>query len=300
MLNQGDPAGPESGVVAVVTSFDPDQSLVSVCRSVVGQVDALVVVDDGSDALDEAVMDECTALGATVVRQPSNLGIGAALDAGVARARTLVPGGRPAVLTLDQDSTVPDGYVRALLTALEHARAAGVAVAMVGPSAATGLRAATGRDVGGVVLSREPIQSGLLFPPEALAELGDFAAELFIDGVDTEYYLRALQAGLQAVAAPGAYLDHRLGRRHELRVAGKTVPVVHAATFRYYYIARNRVALVRRYGRTMPGWAAGAVVRDLRHLAIVTVAVPGRAARLRETARGLRDGFRGLTGRRPS
>lgn len=300
MLSQGSPAGPDGGVAAVVTAFDPDSSLVTVCRSVVDQVDVLVVVDDGSAAPDETVFDACAALGATILRQPSNLGIGAALDVGVEHARSLVPGGRPAVLTLDQDSVVPDGYVAALVEALDRARRAGVRTAMVGPSAATGIRSAAGQDVGGVVFSREPIQSGLLFPADALDELGLFDADLFIDGVDTEFYLRALRAGLRAVVAPDVSLEHRLGRRHEVSIAGRTVPLVHAATFRYYYIARNRVALVRRYGRAFPGWAAGTLVRDLRHLVIVTVAVPGRRARLRETVAGLRDGLRGVTGRRPS
>jgi rhamnosyltransferase len=41
-----------------------------------------------------------------------------------------------------------------------------------------------------------------------------------------------------------------------------------------------------------------AVVRALRHLAIVTALAPGRRARLREAAAGLAAGWRGESGAR--
>ncbi|WP_136519423.1 glycosyltransferase [Cellulomonas telluris] len=291
----GGDAGATTQVVAVVTAFQPDDGLLEVVRSVGPQVDRVVVVDDGSSDEAAPVLARAAEAGATVLRQGANLGIGAALNAGLRAA------GDADVLTLDQDSRVPAGYVAALRAALDAARAAGVAVGMVGPGRATGVRAAAAAPgaASDVVEGREPIQSGLLLPADALAALGPFDAALFIDGVDTEYWLRARAAGFRAVVAPGTQLEHRLGRAHEVRLAGRRLAVTHAAIFRYYYIARNRVVLVRRYGRREPVWALGAVVRDVRHLAITCVLVPGRLARLRETAAGLRDGARGRTGRRP-
>lgn len=291
-------------VVAVVTAFRPDDALDAVVASVAGQVDRVVVVDDGSGPAADAALARVAAAGAVVVRQDANRGIGAALNAGL-RAATAATAGPDAgaavdVLTLDQDSALPAGYVAALRAAADRARAAGVAVGMVGPGQATGVRAAAGAGSGAVVEGREPIQSGLLLPHDARAVLGEFDEALFIDGVDTEYWLRARAHGLRAVVAPGTTLDHRLGRRHDVVLpGGRRLAVGHAATFRYYYIARNRVALVRRYGRREPGWALGAVARDVRHLLLTTALVPGRAARIGETLRGLRDGLRGRTGRRP-
>lgn len=288
-------------VAAVVTAFNPDASLLTVCSSVIDQVDVVVVVDDGSPEPDEDIFARCSALGAIVVRQEQNLGIGAALNAGILVARSH-PSSTPstAILTLDQDSAVPQGYVAALAQALRAATQAGVPVAMVGPAQATGVRSARGEGDGEVVFSREPIQSGLLIPAETLEEVGLFDAELFIDGVDTEYFLRAEARGRRAIVADDATLEHQLGRRHVVRLLGREIPVVHAATFRYYYIARNRIILLRRYLRADARWAAGAVLRDLRHLAIVTVLVPGRIARLRETVAGVRDGLRSTTGPRPA
>jgi rhamnosyltransferase len=301
MPNSAAPA-PSARVTAVVTAFRPDAGLLEVCASVAPQVDAVVVVDDGSGPAADGVLDACAALGATVLRHPGNRGIGAALNTGVSAALDAAGGAPADVLTLDQDSAVPRGYVAALRAALGRARAAGLDVAMVGPGRATGVRAAGAGDgdADGVVRAREPIQSGLLLTAGALRALGPFDAGLFIDGVDTEYWLRARARGLAAVVAPDAELTHRLGRRHEVRLGGRALlSVGHAAEFRYYYIARNRVELVRRFGRREPAWAAGAVLRDLRHLALTTVLVPGRAGRLRETLDGLRDGARRVRGPRP-
>lgn len=297
----GGPAGIPSGVGAVITAFRPDDRLEAACRSVADQVALVVVVDDGSPPGHEDVLGRCADLGAVVVRHGANRGVGAALDTGLAEVRARLGAGLSHVLTLDQDSRTPPGYVGALLAAEAAARGAGRRPGLVGPARAGAVRAASaGTGSGeGYALGREPIQSGLLVTRAALDELGDFDATLFIDGVDTDYYLRARSAGLDVVAAPGTRLEHALGSEHEVLGGGRGPRVVHAAAFRYYYIARNRVHLVRRHGRRHPGWAIGAVARDVRHLALVTVLVPGRGERLARTAAGLVDGLRGVLGPDP-
>ena len=285
-------------VAAVVTSFRPGPALPALVAAIRPQVAEVVVVDDATPtAYQGDALAQCEALGAVVVRHERNSGIGQALATGAARARATLPGAAW-LLTLDQDSLPPAGFVAALLDTAARAAGAGLDVAMVGPSAAGRVRSAAVRGPGPVALSREPVQSGLLVPLDVLDRLGGFATELFIDGVDTDLYLRARRAGLVAVAAE-VRLEHALGSTHVVRIAGRSFGLVHAAPFRYYYIARNRVHLLRRHGRAAPGWAVSAVLRDVRHLAVTTVLVPGRAARLRETAAGLRDGWRGVVGRRP-
>jgi rhamnosyltransferase len=285
---------------AVITAYCPERSLVAAVRSVRDQVEQVVVVDDGSPgggsaALDE-VLHECASLGATVVRHDSNRGIGAALNTGVRRARDADPAATH-VLTLDQDSEVPAGFVADLLAAEQHAVTAGVAVGMTSPGAiATVRRSGPARDRG-FEPGGEPIQSGLLLPVATLDVVGDFDESLVIDGVDSDYWLRAVDRGLTAVVAPGVSLGHRLGHPVVLP-GGRELPLVVASEFRYYYQWRNLVRLVRRHGRRHPGWAAGAVVRASRHLAIVTALAPGRRGRLREALRGLGAGLRGDTGGR--
>ena len=283
-----------------MAAFRPGPELAMCVETVRGQVDAVVVVVDEHPLADATreVLDRCRAAGADVVEHADNRGIGAALNTGVARLHELLPD-LTDVLTLDQDSAVPAGYVAALLAAGSAARAAGVRVGMVAPgSVGSMVRLPGRRRTDGVRLGGEPIQSGLLVPAAVLDRVDGFDESLFIDGVDTDFYLRARDLGLRCVLAPGARLEHRLG--HAITVSGdREGPLVVASTFRYHYQWRNLVALLRRHARRHPGWAATAVVRAVRHLAIVTVLAPGRVARLREAYAGLRAGLRRESGRRP-
>ncbi len=295
------PGSPAPVVGAAIAAFRPGPELLTGVEAVLGQVAAVVVVVDEhpvSEATRE-VLDRCRRAGADVVEHPANRGIGAALNTGFARLRELLPG-LTDVLTLDQDSAVPEGHVAALLAARAAARAAGVHVGMVAPESVGSIVRLPGRRPrpDGVRLGGEPIQSGLLVPVEVLEQVSGFDESLFIDGVDTDFYLRARDLGFQCVLAPGIRLEHRLGQAITVG-ADRELPLLVASTFRYHYQWRNLVALLRRHARRHPAWAVLAVVRAVRHLAIVTVLTPGRVARLREAYAGLRAGMRGETGPRP-
>lgn len=295
-----DVAAPVVG--AAVAAFRPGDELLAAVEGVSAQVSSVVVVVDEHPVppASREVLDACRAAGAEIVEHDTNRGIGAALNTGVARLDELLPA-LTHVLTLDQDSAVPQGYVDALVAAGTTAAAAGVRVGMVAPDSVGSIVRLPGRRTAadGVRLGGEPIQSGLLVPRRVLERTGGFDEDLFIDGVDTDFYLRARDLGLQCVLAPGTRLEHRLGRAITVG-EDRELPLLVAATFRYHYQWRNLVALLRRHARRHPVWAVRAVVRAVRHLAIVTVLAPGRLARLREAWGGLRAGLRGDRGRRPS
>ncbi|MDQ1597776.1 MAG: rhamnosyltransferase [Microbacteriaceae bacterium] len=313
------PALSAADVVAVITSYNPSSSILAACTSVSGQVARVVVVDDGSDGSVD-ILDQCAALGCTVVRLAVNSGIAAALNAGVAEATNTAAtnteatnteatnaNGTPSfVLTLDQDSRVGPTYVSELLAAWSSALAAGVPVAMVAPETVEGLPTRVRTVRGSTLIGDEPIQSGLLIAADTLARLGPFLEPLFIDGVDTEFFLRGRAAGLETIVARGARVSHSLGDRHyptifgrRIVVAGSEVGLVRSAPFRYYYIARNHVHLLREYGRTQRRWAIRETFLDLRHFAVVLVLIPGRWRRLRLIVMGVLDGLRRVSGKMP-
>lgn len=287
---------PSFRAAAVITAYRPDSSLPEAVRSVLGQVQQVVVVDDGSPSGGD-VLGECEAMGATVLRHGDNRGIGAALNTGIRAARSADPT-LTHVLTMDQDSTLPVGYVETLVLAEQAATRSGVRVGMTSPGDITTVRRRRSDGREDFLAGGEPIQSGLLLPVATLDAVGDFDESLVIDGVDSDYWLRAVDAGLDAVVAPGVSLTHRLGQPVVL-ASGRELPFVVASRFRYYYQWRNLVVLVRRHGRRHPGWAAGAVVRALRHLVLVTVFAAGRVPRLRVARAGLLAGVRGERGLMP-
>src|SRR5690349_17619281 len=164
------------------------------------------------------------------------------------------------------------------------AEQAGVRVRVVAPEHVTGLPDQRA--------GRVPVQSGLLIPTATLRRVGDFDESLVIDGVDDDFALRCLDAGLALVVAEGVRLGHRLGETHDVSIAGRTVTLTRSAPFRYYYLTRNRIRLVRRHGRRHPGWAADQAVGLVRHLILVQVFLPGRRERARSVAHGARDSGR--------
>ncbi len=280
-----------TSVAAVVPAYAPDADLVDLVADLVPQVDLVVVVDDGSPGLASvARWDACRAAGASVVTHQANRGIAAALNTGLREA--LSDGSVDAVLTLDQDSRVPPGFVAALVGRWTAADDAGVQVGLVAPEHVTGLPAQ--RD------GRPPIQSGQLVPVDTFTRVGGFDESLFIDGVDDDFALRCLDAGLAVLVVPGLSLGHRLGAGQRLRLAGRDVTITRSAPFRSYYLARNRAVLVQRYARRHPGWAGGQVLGLGRHVALMLLLAPDRRTRGVEVWRGLRDAATGRSGpRRP-
>jgi rhamnosyltransferase len=291
---------------AVISLFNPDHTVLVNAAALLKQVDAVVAVDDGSSPDAELILARLAELGCVVECLPSNMGIAAALNAGIAVALS-APSKPEFILTMDQDSLLHEGYSAMLLEAAAAASTAGVRVGMVGPGRIRGLPVRKGALIRGVQLGGEPIQSGLLIPTAVLEELGSFDSRLFIDGVDSDFYLRCRSHGYQTVLAPDASLNHSLGRQvtatlagRELRFRGKKLTVRAAADWRYYYIFRNRLLLGRKFGRRYPWWLLKGILADYRHLVIVTLLVPGRRQRLANALSGIASGMAGYAGKRPT
>ena len=261
------------------------------------------MVDDGSGPGYDDILVQVAEAGADVERLAVNSGIGAALNRGITRARQSEV--IRYVVTVDQDSVLPPGYIQSLLAGEAAARAHGLRPGLIGPARIRGNPVMSAGSRNGVLLGREPIQSGLMVTTEALDSLGTFQEDLFIDLVDTEFYLRATDAGWQTVLAETEF-DHSLGTFVDAQIFGRGVmlpagplKVRIAATWRYYYIFRNRILVSRQYVRQHPMWVAAGYWADLRHLAVVTIFAPERVARLVAAVAGLRDGLRGRTGKKP-
>lgn len=289
---------------AVVSLFNPDDGVLANAAALLSQVDCVVVVDDGSTEDSGVILAKLEAAGCTVAQLRENSGIAAALNRGIelALSEEEMP---DYILTMDQDSLLEDGYVQSLVEAATVAEDQGIPVGLVAPGTVRGLPVRRRGTKLGVQFGGEPIQSGLLIPVNVLNELGPFKADLFIDGVDTEYYLRCRKAGLETILAPRAALNHSLGKSAPAQIMGKplsfrgtNVNIRTATTWRYYYIFRNRILLAKIYGRENPGWAAKGLLADFRHLAIVSIFAPGRIQRVLNARAGVWDGLKGKSGRR--
>ncbi|MFE1665580.1 glycosyltransferase [Microbacterium sp. P02] len=279
---------------AVVTSFRPDNTLHRVVSSIRPQVAGVVVVDDGSGSDFDDVLTTVQSDEVVVERLPTNSGIAAALNRGIRLSLDL---GAEVIVTLDQDSSVERDFTDRLLGTRASAESEGVRVGVVVPEYFAGVRQAHSATVGGTLRARNVIQSGMLLTAETLHSVGGMFEPFFIDLVDVEFEMRCADHGLVAVAAPGLRLEHRLGSRYQSR--GRIpLPVMTLSTpFRYYYRARNRVLLNRRYLRSHPVHLLRTTLLDGIHFVLAWSVAQPRGDMRRLISAGIRDGWKGKGGR---
>ncbi|MBU4260894.1 MAG: glycosyltransferase family 2 protein [Proteobacteria bacterium] len=298
-----------SPIIALIVTYQPDLPvLAALLAAVLPQVDAVVVVDNGSK------MDIASWLSGNVKGDKvhclglgENLGIAVAQNAGIDWAERQRAG---YVLLLDQDSRPASDMVDRLLAAAEKLTAEGNLVAVVGPRhedarsrqqlpfvRLRGLRLEICKcDRSGDILPVDHvIASGSLIPMTVLAAVGGKTESLFIDYVDIEWCLRAKSLGYQTFVACNARMAHNLGEK-PVRFLGHTFSV-HSPLRRYYQF-RNAVWMVRQSWLPF-GWKFAISWKLLYKYGIYTLLARPWRTHQRMMALGFWHGMRGCTGRCP-
>lgn len=279
-------------VCAAIVVYRPDLDVLAKgLASIAPQVaNVLVIANDGAPWACPLPAN------ASLARLGENRGLGAAYNMAAQWARTM---GATHLLLLDQDSIPTPGLVCNLLNAYRHSEP----IAAVGPFWKD---RRTGRDGFFVRLGRlgarkvhpKPseivpvdflISSGSLISLEALARIGPFDEDLFIEHVDTDWSLRARANGYRLYGVADARLKHSLGEAdREISVLGLRQRLFLYNPERHYYLLRNSILL---WQRAYAPWAW--VLHDIRRTAKVmlyyALFVPPRRERLRWMVRAIRD-----------
>ena len=293
----------ESSVCAVVVTYHPDAALLTAqLQALQAQVGCVVVVDNATPG--PAVRELCAAApGTEFLALTENIGLAAALNAGIARARE-----KPGVahlLLMDQDSVPESGMVAALKVALDrrsqHAQVAAVGTRFHDPREGVDapfvrIRFPVNRQLHcdgacDEVACDFLITSGSLIPIEVLDRVGGMDEGLFIDNVDLEWCFRALSMGYALFGACGARMLHHQGAtRH--RVSGVPRGIVVHTPRRLFYMMRNRVLLYRRV-YTPRRWIAQDVPRLVVKFLLFALLIAPRRKNVRCMLAGLRAGIAG-------
>ena len=297
-------------VHAIVVTYHPNRhTLVALLDATERQVDRVLVVDNGSAESQTWLREIGDARGHELLLLDQNVGVAAAHNLGIAKARAL---GADAVLLLDQDSLPAQDMVRALRQALADLHRSGKVVAAVGPCHVDqrSLVASPFVQFGflfntylycGPKQGRSFVQcdhlitSGTLIPAASLDAIGGFDEGLFIDNVDTEWCFRAKARGYELFGVCSARMQHALGE-----ALSKTwVPFAHDVVVhrpaRLYYIVRNHVLLYRRR-YTPNAWIVQDVPRLMFKVVMFATSFSPRLSNLMMMMKGFRDGMRGKTG----
>lgn len=286
---------------AVIPTYNPPPALVERVRDLVLDGTRVLVVDDASPSPEaDVVLDGCAAAGAEVRREPINAGIGRALNAGHRWATELRA---DYLLTLDQDTSIPRGYVSRAASLIEQLSPE-VRVGLVAPSVLSSRPVASaplGRAAREAVVA---IQSGSVFPVGTLEVAGEFREDFVMDCLDLELCLRLRASGAKVVLHPDLAVTHALGDPtdvtffgRKITIGDRTLRVSNHSDVRKYYMVRNRILLLRWYWRDM-GWQRLFWYSHTRDIATTILFERQRWRKFRTIVQATWHGLRGLSGPR--
>ncbi len=296
---------PAPRVIGVIITYHPEGDCRELVDSLMLQCAGVIVIDNGSDAATVAALaSACRYAGAEFVALPQNIGIAAAQNCGIERARAM---GATHVLLSDDDSLPPNDMVSGLLEPFHRDES----IAAVGPLPSENKpggdqlvyqdrgwspKRATAAELDTDLLEVPfLIASGCLISIAALEKVGGMDASLFIDHVDLEWGLRARRAGYRLHCAARVALPHSLGDE-TVKLPGRDQPVHVHSPIRNYYILRNTILLIRR--DIMPWrWRVRYTYWAGKYLFFNSLWIDRLPERRNMLGRGLADGLRGRRGR---
>ena len=297
-------------VASVIVTYNADpNTLQTLLDRLAPQVTRIFVVDNGSSNAQVINQIAESIDHARAVLCSINLGLGHAHNLGIRACRNE---GVDMVLLLDQDSLPRDNMVEKLVTAYYQLSQTSGKVAAVGAHY-TGSQTGhpsffvqfnrfrfrkcfcnRGEDCQ-IIPADMLISSGCLIPLSAIDTIGEMDEELFIDHVDTDWFLRAKSLGWHSYGVCNAVMEHTLGEQTIRIWLGRWRYLPLHQPFRYYYIYRNSLLL---YRRKYPDqfWKQADIIRLVMMFIIFLLFGNKKMGNLLMTLRGIKDGICGKSG----
>jgi rhamnosyltransferase len=283
----------KENICAVVVTYFPDEGFCDRSKSIRDQVDHIVMVDNGSDAIClDRIQTVLSGRDVDRIRNPTNLGVATALNQGAQWARE---NGYSWVLLLDQDTVPSDDMVSTLIRAYDQFPEKD-RLAIVGCShfAGSGIDISSPKKAGWWTSTKVVITSGTLLSLRAAAQIGLFREEFFIDCVDFEFCLRAGCAGYSIVEVLEPLMQHVIGNPQRVPLQWIARETSNHRPWRSYYITRNLAVLTREYLWKEPAWILAAIYRRIKGMILMILFEQAKLQKVKYITLGLYDG---LTGR---
>lgn len=274
-------------IVAGIVLYNPDlgrlrMNIEAIERN--GYVNQIVVVDNHSNNLDEAEQLLATHTTTHLIRNTKNVGIARALNQ---IAQYATEKGAAWVLTLDQDSVIPDGLIGEYLNYTNLPNVGIIACRIVDMNYG---QMHTSRTEGWEYIE-QCITSGSLLNLTAWKQVGGFCEKLFIDGVDFDFCIRLRQKGYKILRTNNTYLTHEIGHGRSVKIAGRKALVLNHSALRLYYIARNYLYIGITHNEKAK-W----IKEVMKRMLLVALYEKDKLNKLRHMARGIRHALKGELG----
>jgi rhamnosyltransferase len=297
-------------IIAVVVTYQPDTDILKkLLTSLDSQVESVVIVDNGTEMDMALFCEQYSSRQVSIILLGKNMGVAFAQNTGIQEA---MKKGATHVLLMDHDSIPSPNMVSYLIKAEQELIQSGEKIAAVGPRYKfheTNLSSyfvrfgllrfkkiyCTDEGCPEYVPVDFLISSGCLISLKALHEIGLMDESLFIDHIDTEWFLRAKSKGFSSFGICNAVMSHSLGDYlFDFWFFKKRTLPVHNP-LRLYYIFRNSILLYKR-PYVSRKWFLNDIIRLLLMFIIFSTGVYPRKEFFMMMTRGIYDGLRGKNG----
>lgn len=221
-------------IIAGIVLYNPDiNKLIDNINSIKNQVSELILVDNGSDNIDEICKELSKNKVVNIIKNKKNDGIAKALNQIFKYAKDI---GYEWILTLDQDSKCPSDIIEKYSAYLNE-KNIGILTPVITDR---NYKYDINYDEASIVEDIEYcITSASLNLIKAWEETGGFLEPLFIDFVDFEYCIRVQKKGYRVVRINAIELEHEIGKGENHNFFGKNIIVLNHSSTRKYYACRN-------------------------------------------------------------
>lgn len=237
---------------ALIVTFNPDIiQLEKNLSRVVSQTEITVIVDNGSRNV-ISLRDLCERMSCVLIELGNNLGIAAAQNRGF---KYLESQSCSWVLTLDQDTLIPDGMISTYTHTISfESETTGILAAQFIDPSWTEAQRHSQLETGSKVTEKlRVLSSGNLVKVAAWRACGGFDEWMFIDEVDFDFDARMILSGYKIWQVNQLIMAHKIGvsvnpvLRKKLLLFPKDEIVMDHASFREFYIQRNTIVYSKRY-----------------------------------------------------
>ncbi len=235
----------DKNILAVIVSYNPDNSIIKLYNSINKQVDELIIIDNFSTEKESRKLLKKLSEETKIIYNDTNSGVAAALNQA---ARYAISNGYKWLLTLDQDSEfLPDTY-KTLINSYEKTEDKDrvmIIAPKIGKNTKQFLRNGKSEDLKQEILN---LTSGSLIKTESFKHIGFFDEKLFIEQVDNDFCYRLKKFGYKIKVAQNIHFLHKIGNAEKKYgfTLRNHLPV------RKYYLARNSAIMLKRYFFTAP------------------------------------------------
>jgi len=273
-------------IVAGIVTFNPvKERLINNVEAVLTQVENVIIVDNCSENRSDisAVLLSRYCERIVWIQNDKNYGIAYALNLIFERAQK---SGYEWVLTLDQDTVIPRGLLKAYQEKFNDRNVAQLACNIFEHNTNKFIYHNKDR----FTEINRCITSGTVTNISAWEKVGGYDEYLFIDYVDYDFSMKLHKLGYTLIRCNEVFIEHELGESKVRKFLFLSVRVSNYSAKRKYYIARNIIIYTKRYCNIITGLKE--LLRLMRVGCFLLLYEEGKSEKFHAMVKGIKDGLR--------